>query len=67
VGKGSTYSTFTQIIFSPKNSALEPPFATSIFGSKLDNCKGLQYAGMIRGQKPKKIRHNNGEERSRYT
>jgi hypothetical protein len=54
-----------QTTFNPKNSALEPPFATSIPSSKLDNCRGLQYGGMIKGQKLKKIRHNNAKERRR--
>jgi hypothetical protein len=54
-----------QTTFNPNNLALEPLFPTSIPSSKLDNCWGLQYGAMIRGQKPKTIRHNNGEERSR--
>jgi hypothetical protein len=33
--------------------------------SKLDNCKGLQYDGTIIGQKPKKIRLKNKEEKNR--
>jgi hypothetical protein len=42
---------------------LEPPFATLIPSSKLDNCRGLQYGGTIKGKKPKKSRLANGEEK----
>jgi len=52
VGKGLAYSTFMQTTFSLKELALEPPFSTSVPSSKLNNCKGLQYGGTIRRQKP---------------